>query len=55
MANWIKPVTKNFNTYFVTITVREKTRIRSYSGHYFPYSVRMRENTDQNNSECGHF
>ena len=21
MANWIKPVTKNFNTYFVTITV----------------------------------
>ena len=26
-------------------------RIRSYSG---PYSVQMRENTDQNNSECGH-
>ena len=27
-------------------------RIRSYSG---PYSVRMRKNTDQNNSEYGHF
>ena len=27
-------------------------RMRSYSG---PYSVRMRENTDQNNSEYGHF
>ena len=27
-------------------------RIRSYSG---PYSVRMRENTDQNNSEYGYF
>ena len=26
--------------------------IRSYSG---PYSVRMRENTDQNDSEYGHF
>ena len=21
----------------------------------FPYSVRMRENTDQNNYDCGHF
>ena len=38
-------------------------RIWSYSGPYFPafglnispYSVRMRENTDQNNSEYGHF
>ena len=38
--------------------------IRSYSGPYFPAlglntdavnSVRMRENTDQNNSEYGHF
>ena len=43
--------------------------IRSYSGRYFPrswteygeilhispYSVRMRNNTDQNNSEYGHF
>ena len=27
-------------------------RIRSYSG---PYSVRMRENKDQNDSEYGHF
>ena len=42
--------------------------IRSYSGQDFPafwlnterygvssYSVQMRENVDQNNSECGHF
>ena len=42
--------------------------IRSYSGSHFPafrlnterrsifpYSVRMRENADQNNSEYGHF
>ena len=30
----------------------KSVRIRSYSG---PYSVRMREKTDQNNSEHGHF
>ena len=38
-------------------------RIRSYSGPHFPafrlrispYSVRMRENVDQNNSKYGHF
>ena len=30
----------------------KSVRIRSYCG---PYSVRMRENTDQNNSEYGHF
>ena len=30
----------------------KSVRIVSYSG---PYSVRMRENTDQNNSEYGHF
>ena len=30
----------------------KSVRIRSYSG---PYSVRMQENTDQNNSEYGHF
>ena len=30
----------------------KSVRIRSYSG---PYSVRMRENTDQNNSKYGHF
>ena len=38
-------------------------RIRSYSGPHFSafglnterYSVRMRENADQNNSEYGHF
>ena len=41
----------------------KSVRIRSYSGPYFPafgrnterYFVRMRENTDQNNSEYGHF
>ena len=31
-----------------TSTLREKFRIPSFSG---PYSVRMRENTDQKNSE----
>ena len=30
----------------------KSVRIRSDSG---PYSVRIRENTDQNNSEYGHF
>ena len=30
----------------------KSVRIRSYYG---PYSVRMQENTDQNNSEYGHF
>ena len=30
----------------------KKVRARSYSG---PYSVRMQENTDQNNFECEHF
>ena len=29
--------------------------IRIYSGPYFPYSVRMRENTDQKNSKYGQF
>ena len=47
----------------------KNVRIRSYSGPYFPafglktlnrsafspYSVRMRENADRNNSERGHF
>ena len=44
----------------------KSVRIGSYSGPYFPafglnteryspYSVRMRENADQNNSEYGHF
>ena len=43
----------------------KSARIRSFSGPYFPafglntgisqYSVRMRENTDQKNSEYGHF
>ena len=30
----------------------KSVRIMSYSG---PYSVRMRDNADQNNSEYGHF
>ena len=30
----------------------KSVRIRGYSG---PYSVQMRKNTDQNNSEYGHF
>ena len=34
----------------------KSVRIQSYSGPYFPvFSVRMRENMDQNNSEYGHF
>ena len=43
-------------------TLRESACFRSYYGPYFPallcispYSVRMRENTDQNNSEYRHF
>ena len=35
-----------------TIHCVKSVHIRSYSGLY---SVRMRENTDQNNSEYGHF
>ena len=37
----------------------KSVRIRSYSGHYFPAfglsKERLRENTDQNNSENEHF
>ena len=46
----------------------KSVRIRCFSGPYFPafglnteiyckslYSVQMRENTDQKNTECGHF
>ena len=40
----------------------KSVRIRQFSGPYFPafglnteYSVRMRENTEQKNSEYGHF
>ena len=37
----------------------KSVRIWSYSGPYFPtfrlYSVRMRENADENNSEYEHF
>ena len=38
-------------TYYYYHCVKS-VRIRSYSG---PYSVRMRENTDRNNSKYGHF
>ena len=55
--------------YMIKLTLREKcayselfwsvfSRIRTESGeilHISPYLVRMRENTDQNNSEYGHF
>ena len=39
---------KNYKNFHCVKSVR----IRSYGG---PYSVRMRENTDQNNSKYGHF
>ena len=39
-------------TFSVSLHCVKSIRIRSYSG---PYSVRMRENTDQNNSEYGLF
>ena len=39
--------------------LREKRLCSEFSGPHFPafglYSVRMRENTDQKNSEYGHF
>ena len=33
----------------------KSVRIQSFSGPHFPYSVQMRENTEQKNSEYGHF
>ena len=33
----------------------KSVRSRGYSCPHFPYSVRIRENADQDNSECGHF
>ena len=36
----------------MAISLRESVRKRSFSG---PYSVPMRENKEQNNSEYGHF
>ena len=45
----------NFNTLqseILQVHCVKSVRIRSYSG---PYSVQMRKNTDQNNSEYGHF
>ena len=54
--------TYNYNTYIVQYLKKyrqhdhdhclKNVRILSYSG---PYSVRMLENADQNNSEYGHF
>ena len=47
----------------MTTTLRESVRIWSFSGSYFPafglntekYGVSLREDTDQKNSESGHF
>ena len=39
-------------------TITSECTLRSYSELFrsaFPYSVRMQENADQNNSEYGHF
>ena len=56
-----------FLSLFIYLFIREKNlnnrkkhcvknvRIRSYSGPNTDNSVRMRENTNQNNSEYGHF
>ena len=50
--------------YLKDIQCVKSVRIRSYSGLYYPafglhtispYSVKMWENTDQNNPEYGHF
>ena len=32
----------------MSVALRKSVGILSYSGQYFPYSVRMRENADQN-------
>ena len=37
------------------ITLREKRPFWEFSGPYFAYSVKMRENTDQKNSKYRHF
>ena len=47
---WKVPVFRVFWSVFSRIRI-EYGEIRSIS----PYSVRMRENTDQENSEYGHF
>ena len=48
-----KKVSKRFKFYSHLLRKKcQNARIRSYSG---PYSVQMRENTGQNNSEYGHF
>ena len=57
-----------WTTYNQYLHCLKSVRIRSHSGPHFPvfglnrerdrispYSVRMRENADQNNSEHGHF
>ena len=49
-------IAKRFIDSSMEITIKghcvKSVRIRSFSG---PYSVRIRENTDQKNSEHGHF
>ena len=47
-----------FGCYTDTSNSVKCVRIRSYSGPHFPtfkLNIEMRENTDQNNSEYGHF
>ena len=51
-ASKIKNGWFDYTLFMVTTHCVKSARIRSYS---CPYLVRMRENTDQNNSEYGHF
>ena len=50
--SYIKAKDDNLIYLFNLVHCVKSVRIQSYSG---PYSVQMRENTDQNNSEYGHF
>ena len=54
----------SFTLLLNTFNCVKSVRIRRYSGPHFPtfglnsislYSIRMRENADQNNSKYGHF
>ena len=49
-TNYIR--VKIYLSFYVVLHCLKCVHIRSYSG---PYSVQVRENTDQNNSEYGHF
>ena len=52
LTNKKLPSSRNDLTFHKRNLCVKSVRIRSYSG---PYSVKMRENTDQNNSKYGHF